>query len=384
MNICKSDECTSCLACLNVCPFNAIEFKKNSLSEIKPAINTEKCRGCERCKKVCPVLNKPSFYRAKTALALYTKHKYYRETCASGGVATTLGKAVIEEDGVVFGAAVIGGKCKFISVETVDDLELLKGSKYVYCSPELIYREVLKSLKSKRICLFIGTPCQVAGLKNYIGKEYCNLILIDLICHGTPPFDYLKQHLDHKLGRSIRVERITFRGSNDFYLCAYDNKSNCLYRKKQNEDEYFTSFMKGIIFQNNCYNCQYAIPKRVSDITIGDFWGLEKTALNGYQGKKSVALLNTPKGETFIKKHLNLFIYEYRDPQEAINGNDQLRHPSDSSHSRIKFIQFYTQTNDFEKSIKQIGVVSLTRKNVIVNRVLFIPRLIKHKLRSLL
>lgn len=379
--LCSYDQCTSCMACFNACPFGAISVIETSLSAKVPTIDVEKCKNCGMCEKSCPVINKRILFYPQGAVALYTKDAGDICTCASGGAATAFSRKIIADGGIVYGATSVGGYPKIIRVDELSGLEQLKGSKYVYCDPQHIYKAVKADLNLDRKCLFIGTPCEVAALLNYLGKKYNGLYTIDLICHGTPPFEYLKQHLQNKGINASNVGNITFRGNIDFHTVVYDKKGKIIYKCDQYEDEYFAAFMKGVMFRPACYNCQFACPERVSDITIGDFWGVEKGILNGYNGKISVALLNTEKGLRLfdeIKAYVN---WEYRELCEAIAGNSQLREPSVWNKNAIVFFEAYKKYHSVSVAFRKCGIRNITRKNKVRRFLLTIPKLTRNLIR---
>lgn len=376
--LCPSDQCTSCMACFNACPFGAINISETSLSAKVPSVDTDKCRNCGLCEKSCPIINKRELRYPRSAVALYTKDPVDVCTCASGGAATVFSRNIILEGGVVYGATAVGGYPKFIRIDELSGLDKLKGSKYVYCDPQKIYCAVKSDLKSRRKCLFVGTPCDVAGLLNYLGKKYDELYTIDLICHGTPPFEYLLQHLKNKGLDISNIGNITFRGNIDFHTVAYDKKGKIVYKCNQYEDEYFTAFMKGVMFRPVCYECQFACSERVSDITIGDFWGAPNAILNGYNGKISVALLNTEKGLKIfddVKADVN---WEYRDVNEVIVGNCQLREPSAWNKNAAEFYYAYKKSHSVSVAFKNSGIADTIRKNKVRRYLLAIPKLIRN------
>lgn len=208
------------------------------------------------------------------------------------------------------------------------------------------------------------------------------MITIDLICHGAPPFSYLKEHIESKVGDYSKVGNFTFRGKYDFYLTVFDKNNNVIYKREQYEDEYFMAFMQGSIFRPVCYECQYAQNMRVADITIGDFWNLSTDALNNYTGKVSLALLNTNKSKDFFGKAKELFNYQERDIIEAINGNDQLRHPSPRLKQREDFIKLYFEHKSIQKAFQYMGITTLSRKNKVRRYVLYLPRIVKRLILS--
>lgn len=362
--LCSSQDCTSCLACYNACPFGAISIDKTELSVLAPQIDPAKCKDCGLCEKSCPILTAPTFQHPLAAIALYCKNEADRKTCSSGGLVTTLSRHFISQGGVVYGASAFGVRPGFRRVTSNEELELLKGSKYVYCDPSKIYTEVKKDLQSGLKCLFIGLPCNIAGLKQYLRQDYENLTTIDLICHGAPPFEYLKAHIESKVGSGLRWGNISFRGKMDFSTSVFDESGRLIYTKSQYEDEYFAAFMQGVFFRPSCYNCRFARAERVSDITAGDFWGLGNDALNGYKGKVSLALLNTQKGTELLDSAKELFFYEAHPIEEAISGNKQLREPTRFSREAEIFRATYESTKSLDKAFMTSGI----KKRIIRNR----------------
>lgn len=380
IELCDKKDCTACMACYNACSFNAIEIETDSLGALTPIINSDKCKKCGKCMKACPVINKPTEHKAKEAIALYTKNSKDKN-CSSGGVATTISRKIIQTGGVVFGTGFSDDGTPIYKKATLEEqLEEFKGSKYVYCFPGKVYCDVKRELQNGKTCLFIGTPCHVAGLKGYLEKEYENLITIDLICHGTPPYAYLKEYI-HSLGiPENSVGKVAFRGEKDYYLTVYDKQFKEVYSKKQEEDIYFHSFMNGLILRDTCRKCSYTKAARGSDITIGDFWGISKDALNGYKGKISVALPNTVKGINILENYKDCFHMETRSLEEAVLGNAQLRRPSLAHTDTELFKKEYMRTESFMKAISATNIKRETRKNAILNKVLKIPRIIKHSI----
>ena len=376
MVLCNAEKCNSCLACYNTCPFNAIEIKQNEFGAKQPVIR-DTCKNCGLCYKACIQVEPQLLREPIKAIALYTRNENDRNTCSSGGAATAFSRYVIAQGGNVYGATSVGGYPHYIKVQKEDELEFLKGSKYVYCDPERIYIDVKQELQANKLCLFIGLPCHVAGLLSFLRKDYWNLFTVDLICHGTPPFSYLKEHLEAKVGDYSKIGNITFRGKNDFYLIAYDRNNKVLYKRNQYEDEYFMSFMKGFIFRQICYDCQFAQNKRVSDITIGDYWNIPKEALNGYRGKISLALINSNRGLIFFQDCKDLFCFEERDIQEAIYGNEQLNHPFQKNDKAHMFVRYYKAKGSIVYCFKHLGVTKYTRINKIKRYILYIPKIIK-------
>ncbi|MCM1309662.1 MAG: Coenzyme F420 hydrogenase/dehydrogenase, beta subunit C-terminal domain [Bacteroides sp.] len=319
----------------------------------------------------------PKFEYPSAAYALYTKDLNDRETCTSGGAATMFAREVIDRGGIVYGATAFGGYPHFVRINNAKGIESLKGSKYVYCDPEAIYKEIVEDLKQGHPCLFIGLPCNVGGLKKFLRKDYSNLITVDLVCHGTPPFEYLLQHAKSKIPSGSSIGNLIFRGKLDFHTQVCGNLIDPIYIKSQYEDEYLLGFMRGWIYRMSCYSCKFARPERCSDITIGDFWGLSSDAMGGYKGKKSLALINTPQGRAFFDAVSSRAVFEQRSVEEAVKGNPQLRHPTHYTESARIFHNVYSQTQSFKIAAKACGINKAIRFNIARRMVLAFPKWIR-------
>lgn len=374
-NLRGSSECTGCMACANVCQKHAIRFVQDEMGALIPAVDKNSCVNCGACERSCQQLYKPDFHAIQKAYALYTKNHGDRLNCASGGAATTVSRWFIEHNGYVCGTSFDNnGKPVFELTNQSNMLNVFRGSKYVYCEPGQIYRAIKKRIDSGSSVLFIGTPCQVDACKRVIGETPL-LYTMGLICHGTPPYAYLKDHLKACLKeKNLHAATVSFRGVNDFMLCAYDDSGRILFKRRQAEDTYFLAFMQGLIYREKCYTCQYAQPDRVEDITIGDFWGLERGALHGYAGKVSVALCNTQKGMELFDRVKELFVYEERQVSEAIQGNSQLRFPTIRTFERDIFCKAYISHNDFSYAICKTRVPFKTVKSRFRRYALAIPK----------
>ena len=373
------DNCTCCAACYNVCVKKAIDFTEDFYGVKSAYINENLCVNCGLCKKVCPAINAPVFNSPKSAIAAYTKDKNDKKTVSSGGLATAIYKKIVGDGGVGYGVTANIDKAEFIRIDNVREAERLKGSKYVESIIGYTYKKLKQDLINGKKCVFIGTPCQVAGLKNYLGRDYGKLVTIDFVCHGTPSAESFSEYLKH-ITKNKQFDRFSFRGQNDWCLTIY-NKDKIVYKKKQDEDAYYCSFLKCLTFKENCYSCVYAKRERVSDLTIGDFWGINKGALDGYEGKISLCLINTERGAEFFNEISPLLRYEERDIEEAINGNAQLRKPSAKSSLRNDFLSD-RKTNGFVHALSAVGINKICKRNSIKNRVMYLPKKIKRVLKG--
>lgn len=352
------DMCSGCGACVSACPKDAIKFQEDKYGRKIPKIVEDKCISCNLCVRTCPI-NRQYFLPSEDSdvcYALQAKDKAVIAGCASGGVATILARYVVQKNGVVFGCAFDEKlDLQYMECKTEDELELLKGSKYAQSNLKNCYPLIKKRLQQGKKVLVIGLPCQIAGIKGYLSKDYENLITVDLICHGTPPINYLKEHVQYL--RIKNIQNIRFRENGRFVFSITDKKEKEVYSATAENDEYYYGFLKGIIYNENCYHCPYATIKRVSDITLGDFWGLDhQTLTETYEGAISLGIMNTQKGRDIFEKVKNYFVYEERKIEEAKSGNDQLQAPMNPNlEDREKFLRYYPQLG-YDRAFRKTGL----------------------------
>lgn len=351
--ICKLNECTACHACYNVCPNDCILFKVNENGFILPSVDESKCIDCGACCRVCPNISRVSFNKPDLVFAAIAKDENDYKTATSGGIATTFSKYILSKNGIVYGAAIDSDlKVRHIRVDSISQIDRLKGSKYVQSEIGNCFKFVQSDLKEGKIVLFIGTPCQIAGLRNYLGKEYSNLYLVDIICHGVPPYKYLLEHIESISDENI--DSISFRKDNSF-MFELKKGNHTIYEREYFNDLYYVGFLRRLIYQDACYECKYASINRCSDITIGDFWGFDekkKSFIVSHSHGLSAVFINNAKGKKLFQACSEYLLYQVRELEEAVKGNKQLRHPSVVHKNRNKFLKLY-QKKGFEKAAKK-------------------------------
>ncbi len=337
-------------------------MKENAIGVIYPEVDLDICVSCHACEKVCPILHPVEYYGTSRCYAAWNTDKKERKHSASGGIASAIYKEVIDTDVVAIGASLNPDWSVTHKIATTqEELQPFKNSKYVFSSAYEVFPEVKKLLKEGKEVVMIGLPCQIAAMKKLFGT-HDNLLLIDLVCHGTTPVKYLRQHIKHiesSLGK--KAAALSFRapekGTANYYFTLYDSVGDIVYAKKSIDgDTYNIAFHRMISYRENCFHCCFARPERVSDITLGDYHGLGKVTPCKYtEDKVSVILTHTIKGEEMINRLVDkrLIHVERRPVEEPIAGDAQLRRPSPKGITRIDFERYITASQgDFERSIQ--------------------------------
>lgn len=326
------------MACTLICPKHCIKVI-DSLNAMNAEIDESVCINCRLCEKVCPNVTK-----AETKTQIEWKQGWaedrIRKKSTSGGVASAIIESFIQSGGYVASCLFKGGEFVFELTNDLDTAKKFAGSKYVKSNPKDIYREIQVRLKANRV-LFIGLPCQVAALNNFVQNKE-NLYTIDLICHGTPSLKLLDQYLNERGFELRELENVKFRTKTDMGLSVDGKKINC----PRVMDDYLCAFLGSIDYTENCYSCQFASLERVSDVTLGDSWGTEYKS----EEKKGISLIliQSQKGKKIIDQSELELKEVNRD--KAIAHNHQLSHPSILSPKRDKFMNLIKEGESFRKA----------------------------------
>jgi len=347
-----TDNCCGCRVCENVCPHKCITFKLNNEGFIYPVIG-EECVGCGICKSKCPS-NTDNVLTPIDGYMAFSNDAKNRKKGSSGGIFGLLAREVIKDSGIVFGAA-FDENLKLISksAETEEELECLYKSKYLQCNNTKMYKRVKEELEKGKKVLVCNTPCNIAALKNYLGREYENLVLIDFVCHGVPSQDFFDKCIHwYERNKNIKILSYSFREkikkSPTPHLFKIKYIKNGIYREKTNlyfKEPFYFAFQKRISLRMSCYDCLYAKKERASDITLGDFHDIEKFT-NKYDRMQgiSMVLLNTDKGKNTFDKILNNLTVEKFDIETLVKNNECL---SGSTAMPKKRENFFEKLNDF-------------------------------------
>lgn len=358
MSIANKDktECCGCNACSEICPVHCISMREDKSGFLYPAVDLNTCIECGACERVCPFPSKDiDLNYPVIAYAAWAKNEEIHRKSSSGGVAYIISQYTLNRGGIVYGCFADGVNVSHIRIDNVDDISKLQGSKYVQSDVSGIFNQVKADLTTGRDIVFIGTPCQVAGLKKFLKIIPENLLLVDLICHGTPSQQMLHDHLK-RVAPKRNIDHISFRDGNTFYILALEEKEEVRRSDVWAEplkDMYYRAFMDGISYRPSCNECCFARAERVSDITIGDFWGIKniESLPDGYKLGISVMLPATIKGKTIIESLRPELEITERSVAEAVAGNDQLRHPVKKT-LRCRLFRFMYPVIPFDLSVK--------------------------------
>lgn len=359
----NKNKCCACGACKNACPKQAITMKEDEYGFIYPVINESICIKCGKCKKVCNYQNVNIKQKVEEAYVSAAKDTTLLLKSASGGLFATLAESIVEQGGAVYGVAMSNVedtlKPKHIRIVDKVSIEKLQGSKYVQSDTGDSYANVLKDLKEKRTVLFSGTPCQIAGLRGYLGKEYENLYLVDIICHGVPNVKFFQDYISILMKKwNGKIVDFKFRDkTNGWGLNAkvvYKDKNNKerIKRIPSGSSSYFDMFLKSETYRENCYSCPYAVSERVGDITLGDYWGIQKEhpelmvdAGGKYSDANGIScvLINNEKGKKILKLLSGRVDINLSTIEKVARQNGQLKHSSICPKTRKEILDIYKE-----------------------------------------
>lgn len=392
ISIKEPKDCCGCNACAQRCPKHCITLTECHEGFLYPKVNTELCIECGLCEKVCPVINQGTPKEPLEIYAAINPNEKIRKESSSGGIFTLLAEKIIQENGVVFGARFDDNwEVKHDYTETIEGLAAFRGSKYVQSRIEDNYMKAEKFLKEGRKVLFSGTPCQIAGLKKFLRKEYDNLLTVDLICHGVPSPKVWRMYLDETCRNLIErsgkssvssvltdgekkyyIEAISFRNKilgwekYSFFLklnsaFTQDGKNTEGFFEPASENVFMKAFLSDIILRPSCYRCPSKNGKSNSDITIADFWGVH-TVLKDFDDDKGTNLtfINTQHGkDIFPFDKINYHKVQYNNIKPLAKG---LQENLIEHKHRTYFFNQLEKNNSVIKLIKHTTKPTITKR----------------------
>lgn len=360
--LCEVCQCNGCSACANICPKRCISMEPDVEGFWRPMVDTAQCIACGLCEKVCPVLNPPNLPEGDPdCFAAINIDDQERLQASSGGLFILLARWVIENRGAVFGAAFnsdfsVSHKC----AETEPEVSAFCTSKYVQSEIGSTYQEAKALLDQGRYVLFSGTPCQILGLRCYLGKNYEKLFTVDIICHGVPSPAVWRRYVQERAQKDADGRlpvNINFRAKEDSWskfsmLFAYEREEYCVPHR---DDSYMRGFLRNLYLRPSCHQCIAKNTHRVSDITLADFWGIRHICpeMNDDQGT-SLVLLHTKRAKTIWTDISRTIKYMPVDLDNAIGWNSAAIQSVDCHPNRTVFFEYFPTCEDLSALILKL------------------------------
>lgn len=375
------DKCTACGSCIQICPKKCISYKKNDYGTTIALKNMEDCCACNLCEQACPQLNDSPWNYPLESYAAWSMDKNIRETSASGGIATELYR-YCSGNGYYYSGVKMNDNLlpEYGLYSSEKEFLAFQNSKYVHSDTKTVYFEIGELLKRDKKVLFIGIPCQVAGLQQYIKTKKIsdnNLIVVDIVCHGTTETHILQEHISFiEKKYNNTTTGVFFRdpeeGTHTFTFSLKNGEKTYYKKKVHRNDAYQVGYHYGITYRENCYKCKYARRERVGDLTISDYSGLGKAASCDY-GPRNVSciLVNTLKGKQIFLAIKDVLIHVDKRPlSEELEHEKQLNHPTIESEMRKVYLAEMKKTGDFEAAMNVAA-----KKQFVINEMRYYLRI---------
>ena len=356
-SVCDKDLCVGCGACADACPGEAITLSQDSYGFLRPVIDGSKCVVCRTCRGVCPA-NGSHKGGASGVFAAYAKDKNVRNKSSSGGIFRLLADKTLEDGGVV---AAVGYDENFRVVYKVASsgakLDEMMGSKYTEALPNDIYSKVRDVLDSGKKVLFVGTPCRVAALKNLTGDRE-NLLTVDFLCHGVPSGLLFEKFIDENF-KKRDITDVSFRdkthGWQEFSM-RVDLSVGKPYVCSQYKDPYLRMFLGNRFLRESCYNCKFKRDGYVSDVTLGDFWGISSCipSMNDDKGTSAV-VVRTEKGSAAFDGIKDRIVYRETTESTLGKANAALNNSSKKPEGRDAALEMLKNGNSFSDIAGKYG-----------------------------
>lgn len=383
INIKNKVDCSGCFGCISICPKECIEMKSDKEGFLYPKVDHKKCIKCGACDRVCLIKNDLKLNEANIkAYACKNKNNEVRKNSSSGGIFYLLCEEVINKNGVVFGAAFDEKfEVKHMYAETLEECNKFRGSKYVQSLIGENYKKAKFFLESGRIVLFSGTQCQIKGLNLYLGKQYKNLITIDIVCHGVPSpkvFKIYKESLKKEF--NAKINDIKFRDKkngwkNYNYTVKFSDSQ--IFSENFAKNIYMKGFLKDLYLRPACYKCRAKNNKSGSDITLADYWGIEHKHPEFDDDKgTSLILLKSLKGRKILDSIIEKIDIIETDLDYAVKNNPSIIKSVNYNKKRSKFFK-KIQCNDLESAIEKTYKVTFADK--CINKIVYESIKIKNK-----
>lgn len=370
----KKKECMGCAACYSICPQQCITMKADNEGFYYPIVDEVRCNNCGMCEKSCPLQHYIEEKTQRTykghAYAAYNTDETIRLQSSSGGIFSLFAQEILKKrNGIVFGAAFSSDyqSVWHKAINEEKEIPSLRGSKYVQSNIGECYKEVKSYLEKGNAVFFSGTPCQIAGLKSYLGKEYIGLYTQDIVCHGVPsPLVWEKYVRYREQEAKSSVKNIFFRYKKygwKMFSVLFEFSSDKKYTKSQKEDLYMRGFHNNIFLRPSCYNCSFKGLEREADITLADFWGIQ-TLIPEMDDDKGISfvLVNSQKGQTLFNLISNKVCYKETELEPAMTIYNTAAIKSVTKPPNRKNFMKDLQQQNIEVVLKKYCQISTLRK----------------------
>lgn len=359
MQITDNKLCTGCRMCEKICPVQAIYMVENEDGFIYPKIDNDKCIKCNLCKRKCPQ-NEDEIKKNKDQIIMAVKNKESIEAkkSTSAGISHVIAKEAIKKGYVVFGCVMDKELNVYQKqIDKIEDLDLIRGSKYVFSDTKDTFLQAKQLLEENKKVLYIGTPCQISGLQACLGKNYDNCLTIDIVCHGVPSLKLFKtyiRNLEKKF--NSRIIKYEFRNKDKVEwgrFCSKVCTNEKDYYINADFDPYYYNFLKGTTYRESCYNCKYANFERQADITLADFWGIEKIDKTFFdKNGVSLVIVNSIKGKKCLKEIEEYVEIKNYSKEDASKKNGNLLKPTERPSIRDYIYEEMDDSNYIKNKLK--------------------------------
>ena len=390
ITITDKSQCCGCSACAQRCPKQCISMQMDNEGFLYPQVDSSKCIDCHLCEKVCPVINQ---YDARTPLNVYAAKNYddeVRHQSSSGGIFTLLAEQTIKDDGVVFGACWDKEwDVKHDYIDNISDLQKFRSSRYLQSVIGDNYLKAEQFLKTWRKVMFTGTPCQIAGLKHFLRKEYDNLLAVEVICHSVPSSGVWQQYLTTRLHtlkwEKSDIRNISFRDKKTgwkTYSFVIENENGNILTELSSKNAFMRGFLADLYTRPSCHACPAKQLRSGSDITLGDFWGIESLMpeIDDDKGVSAI-IVNSDKGKQVLH-NIDVELHEVQ-YSELTKRNPALVKSFPITSKRTEF--FKEDGFTFEEKVKRLAKKPFSMKTLVYRIVRkIIPNMFMEKLKRLL
>ena len=346
IQLASTDQCTGCSACASICPTESISMKEDREGFLQPHIDTKTCIGCHKCEKTCPIITPikiPTDFETQ-AYAAINKDEAVRMRSSSGGMFHALAKWTIEQGGVVFGAR-FNDQWEVVHdyTERIEDIEPFMRSKYVQSRIGDSFKQAKQFLDTDRQVLFVGTPCQIGGLKAYLHKDYENLLAVDLICHGVPSPKVWRAYLKEAIKGDTLLD-FNFRDKKDGwkeFQCV--TTTTTTRREQQMANSFFRGFLKNVYLRESCYQCKYKQLHRISDITMADYWGVQDVCPQMDDNKGTSAIfIHTPRAKKVLSCLSDNLLLKNQEIDDILACNSMMTQSVAMTSKRKRFFFYFS------------------------------------------